>query len=115
MSADNGIYILATTDVIKVGEDEKPVKIVAYRVAHGQAVKCNLAWAMEQEPHNIGWWFGKYFHKSDVYYDKEEAHNAARKLHDEYKWTEYGIVDLDYTRYDMYWEINHGSFEAFIA
>ena len=106
MSADNGIYILATTDVIKVGEEEKPMKIVAYRVAHGQAVECNLTYAKETEPYNIGWWLGHYFNKSEVYYDRNEAWNAAKQLHDEYEWTEYGIVELDYIEYDMDWSVD---------
>lgn len=78
MSADNGIYILATND----GE---------IRVAHAQAIE------------NIG--YGKtaldlanivlYFKDSKVYTDSSKAWEKAKKIYDDVEYAEYGICNIE--------------------
>jgi|GEM_PF-5369941 len=105
MSADNGVYILKTTDKFKrINENSLEnlfgKDITAYRVAHAQAVD-NFDWYKENEIHNLGKWMYDVFGKSPVFYDEKEAREYAFKKHDEYDYTEYGVCDIDAGEYNF--------------
>ena len=90
MSADNGVYILATKGRER-GKKE-------YRVAHAQAIE-NIDYAPDYHPGGSGglntesvqYTFGK----SPVFTDRKIAEGYAQRLHEEQSWTEYGICFLD--------------------
>ena len=98
MSADNGIYILKTTDGYRK-ENHTWVNtfgdgITAYRVAHAQAIE-NFDYYRDHETHNLGWWMDIVWGKSEVYYDESEAFKAGAALLNEYSFVEYGMVLID--------------------
>lgn len=105
MSADNGVYILKTSDRFK--EISKGYlqnlfdkRITAYRVVHIQAAD-SFDWYVINELHNLGAWMGKAFGDSTVFYDKEEAFQHAQSLLASIDYTEYGICTIDATRYNF--------------
>ena len=104
MSADNGIYILATTDNHKRINEYTTVNlfgkgITAYRVAHCFAID-NLNYTEKNDIHNLGFYFHTYFGDSEVYYSRGDALDVA-KLLDENGYSEYGICELDFTDYNF--------------
>lgn len=105
MSADNGVYILVTTDNHKRVNEYTTVNtfgagITAYRVAHCFAID-NLDYAEDKEIHNLGHVMHQYFGGSKVYYSCEEAFLAAQELHDDVGYTEYGISEIDFSEYNF--------------
>lgn len=79
MSADNGIYVL-----------ESPTKNGSqYRVAHCSAIE-NMDY-FEQGTVQAKAMLVHYFGNSEVYISAHEVMKAALKLHNEVKYTEYGI------------------------
>ena len=103
MSADNGIYILQTTDKFKQVDADtyKNVSengVTAYRVAEAFAID-NYEFYKESEPHNLGYWMYSVFGKSEVYYDYEEACEKAEEFADWIQYTEYGINNIDASEY----------------
>ncbi len=106
MSADNGIYILVTYDKFKritkhslrtLGGDKR---ILAYRVAHTQAVD-NFDWYIENELHNLGEWMQNVFGKAPLFYSYSEAFKAAELLHKKVGYTEYGICTIAASEYNF--------------
>jgi hypothetical protein len=81
MSSDNGIYILKTP---KENGFE-------YRVTHAQAID-NLWWENEDgNPKEIVAYFGS----CRVFTSDDEAFLEAKRLYDDYGYTEYGIIKID--------------------
>lgn len=105
MSADNCIAILKTTDNFKV-ENEYALTntfgkgIIAYRVAHIQAVD-DFEYCVENELHNLGYWMYANFHWKEVVYSYEEAVSLADKYYKIVGYTEYGIVNIDASKYNF--------------
>ena len=84
MSADNGVYILKTTDS---GE-------IVYRVAHAQAIE-NFDWYKERDPENFPGYLKDIWGKSPVFTSEEEAKLHAVQVHRDCGYTEYGIDTID--------------------
>ena len=105
MSADNGIYILITTDkFVKVDDhitanNGKPVE--AYRVAHVQAID-NFDYYKKYEPHNLGTYMYKTWGDGDVFYEKTKALVKAQELYDDFSFVEYGIAEIDAREFNFY-------------
>ena len=113
MSADNGVYVLHTTDKMKL-RDENPVNIndeskfipdgiAAFRIAHVQAIE-NFEWYQQFEPHNLGWYMEEVWGQSTVYYNKGEALDAAHGFAAsiiEDGFLEYGVQILDAIQYNF--------------
>lgn len=104
MSADNAIVILKTTDKFRVygntlynmfGEE-----LPAYRVAHIQAVD-NFDYYVENEIHNLGYWMYYTFGKETPVYVYDTALKIAHKLLDSADYVEYGIVEIDASKYNF--------------
>lgn len=105
MSADNGIYILKTSDKFKkvskgLLENLFYDRIIAYRVAHIQAAD-NFDWFVLNELHNLGAWMKDVFGDSTVIYDNKEAFQHAQSLLGTIDYTEYGICTIDATSYNF--------------
>lgn len=105
MSADNGIYILVTTDKHKklnqyTTENTFGKGITAYRVAHCQAID-NLDWYEHNEFHNFGYILDAYFGKSELFYDRGDALLHALNLQEDVGYTEHGISEIDCTKYNF--------------
>lgn len=89
MSADNGVYILATlTDIPDVWE---------YRVGYGAAID-NI-----YEDNEDGWNYLKHTFNGEVYKTAEEAVEPAKKLYDYWSnggrsFIEYGITHIQLSR-----------------
>lgn len=105
MSADNCIAILKTTDNF-IKENEYTLVntfgkgIIAYRVAHIQAVD-NFQYYLENEIHNLGAYLQSEFGNSEVFYSKEKAYHKAGEILDSIYYVEYGIIDLDASKYNF--------------
>ena len=105
MSADNCIAILKTTDKF-IKENEYTLVntfgkgVTAYRVAHIQAVD-NFDWYIENEIHNLGTWMLCGFGNVQPVYHQDEAFEIAHKLLDSIHYVEYGIVELDASKYNF--------------
>lgn len=103
MSADNGIYILVTKDNFKriasgvtrntFGED-----IIAYRVAHAQAID-NLEWYEKNQPYNVGYFLEETWGHCIPFYSEEEAFAFAQSEADRYFMLEYGICRIERLNY----------------
>ena len=114
MSADNGVYVLHTTDRMQLQEygpeDDKfdGPKVIdggigAFRIAHVQAIE-NFEWYEKFEPHNLGWYMEDIWGQSTIYYDKREALDAAHEFAAsiiEDGILEYGVQILDATQYNF--------------
>jgi len=105
MSADNGIYILITSDKIKQESihhyrNLKGEVVTAYRVAHGQAID-SFEWYEIEEPYNLGWWMSLIWNNSKVFYSEKEAMLEALRLQEETIYTEYGIQFVDARKYNF--------------
>lgn len=105
MSADNCIVILKTTDKFKKENKYTSTNtfgkgIIAYRVAHIQAMD-NFDWYAENEIHNLGYWMQCEFGDSAPLYDPDEAYKIAHKLLNSIPYVEYGIVELDASKYNF--------------
>ena len=103
MSADNGIYILVTTDMHKwVNEytthNMTPDGIKAYRVAHAQTID-SLHYHEKRQKYNLGWCMDQFFGNCPVFYNEDEAYDYAKRLEADIGYTEYGICLLDFERY----------------
>lgn len=83
MSADNGIYILKTTD------NEKET----YRVAHAQAID-NFGWYEQNEPEKFADYIKQVWGKSPTFFSIEKAYMYARELAQKYFYIEYGIQEI---------------------
>lgn len=107
MSADNGVYVLITRDSYKITretdaegyafeyhENTFGEGIIAYRVAHAQAID-NLYYLKENQPYMVGKFLYDVWEKSPVFYDMEEAYDYAQILHRDIGWTEYGICTIN--------------------
>lgn len=105
MSADNCICILKTTDNFKQ-ESAYTLSntfgkgITAYRVAHVQAVD-NFDYYVENEIHNLGAWMQTTFNVCIPLYNRDEAYVLAHKLLDSLHYVEYGIVEIDASKYNF--------------
>lgn len=85
MSADNGIYILASP---------APQLGTVYRVAHASAID-NFDWYKNHQPHNLGAYMLVVWGHSEVFFDRAAALAAAHKMRDSYGgFVEYGICDI---------------------
>ena len=103
MSADNGIYILVTTDMHKWVNDRtthnmRPNGVKAYRVAHAQAID-NLYYYEKIQKYNLGWCMDRIFGNSPTFYNEDEAYDYAKALELDIGYTEYGICERDFSRY----------------
>ena len=91
MSADNGVYILATK-----GQDRGKKE---YRVTHAQAIE-DINYAPDFPPGRSDGLNTEYvqakFGKSPIFTDRKIAEGYALRLQEELEWTEYGICFLDY-------------------
>lgn len=105
MSSDNCIAILKTTDKFKV-ENEYTLTntfgkgITAYRVAHICAMD-NFEYYIENELHNLGYWMYANFPWKEVVYSYEDAISLADKYCKIVGYTEYGIVNIDASKYNF--------------
>lgn len=105
MSADNCVAIFKTTDKF-IKENQYTLTntfgkgVTAYRVQHIQAHD-NFYWYLENEIHNLGAWMQSAFGKVQPVYDPDEAFNIAHKLLDSISYVEYGIVELDASKYNF--------------
>ena len=105
MSADNCIAILKTTDKF-IKENEYTLTntfgkgIVAYRVAEVGAVD-NFDWYLKMEIHNLGAYLQDTFGNIQPVYDPDEAFKIAHKLLDIIPYVEYGIIELDASKYNF--------------
>ena len=104
MSADDGIYILKTTDKSQQSKANKscwinksPEGIIAYRVAWAQAID-NFDYYKQNEPHNFGYWLHLIWKESPVFYSLQEAREYANEMIDH---TEYGINEIDALEYNF--------------
>lgn len=105
MSADNCICILKTTDKFKVENKYTLCStfgegIAAYRVVECQAVD-NFQYFVENEPHNIGYWMYYTFGDISPSYDYNTAREIAKILLDRCHYVEYGIVEIDASKYNF--------------
>jgi hypothetical protein len=90
MSADNGVYILATKSARR-GKRE-------YRVAHAQAIENLSCWDYIDHLGNLNPEFALLlFGKCRVFTDRKLAEGYALRISDEVGYTEYGIKFLDFT------------------
>jgi len=101
MSADNGIYILTTRDNHKrtseyTTENMLPNGILAYRVAYCQGVD-NIDYAIQHEPHNIGFYLHHMFGNAPIFYDYNAAKQFALDQESNYSYLEYGVSEIDLT------------------
>lgn len=105
MSADNGIYILITTDEYKsvnknglINMVKEPIK--TYRVAHAQAID-DFDWYKKNEPHNLGYFMYLVWGKSPIFYEEQEALNYAIDLSKKEYILEYGIQYIEAQQYNF--------------
>ena len=115
MSADNGIYILITTDRLKrrqVSPGNKSVVfdyieggIKTFRVAEVRGID-DIYYLRNEERHNLGAYMYEYWGKAPVFYEESEALLKARDLADRFSencWPlEYGINVLDFSEFNFY-------------
>ena len=114
MSADNGIYILKTTDKFErvkrgttllrnrtIGGGEG---IEAWRVAHTQAIE-NFKYFEEKEPHNLGHYMFEVWGNSPIFYSRDEAWRCAEELYDEIMedegFVEYSTAEINAGEYNF--------------
>ena len=111
MSADNCIAILHTKERFKATKfDENGVvygrinmfenKIDAWRVTHTQGID-NFDWYKEKQLYMLGHYMHEVWGKSKIFYDKKEAYDYAMQLDDSIHYTEYGIVEIEATEFDL--------------
>lgn len=114
ISADNGVYILITRDSHKIvktdfsdtfGDVESWLNtfgegIIAYRVAHAQAID-NFDWYEKNQLYMLGSYMKDVWGHSPVFYDLESAEKYAKQLHDEVGWSKYGICKIRAERYSF--------------
>lgn len=111
MSADNCIAILHTKERFKATQfDEHGVaygwtnmfenKIDTWRVTHTQGID-SFDWYKENQLYMLGHYMHNVWDKSKIFYDETAAKEYARKLEDEIEYTEYGIVYVDATEFDL--------------
>ena len=111
MSSDNTIIMLHTREQNKAylfDEDGKPYgwqnmfdsPIDTWRVAHVQGFD-NFSWYEDNKPYMVGHYLVTEFEKSPIFYDRSEAKIYAQKLHDDRAYVEYGISEIDATKYDL--------------
>lgn len=111
MSADNCIAILHTKERFKATNfDENGVvfgwtnmfdnKIDAWRVTHTQGID-NFDWYESNQLYMLGYYMHEVWGKSKIFYDEAEARKYARELEDKIGYTEYGLVYIDATKYDL--------------
>lgn len=86
MSADNGIYILASPVYEDVPHKHE------YRVVHAMAIE-NIEYKPDREGFNTKE-LRRYFGKSPVFYDKAEALLEADRMAGECEVLEYGISTI---------------------
>lgn len=97
MSADNGIYILKTTDftaVTDVGNESILDGVTAYRVAHAMAID-NFDYYKHSEPSEFESYLSDVWGNSPVFYNRKDALVYAGELQEEIGYTEYGISTID--------------------
>lgn len=103
MSADNCVAILATTSSFahegggryrNLRENTR----THYRVAHTQAID-NFDWYEQNQPYNLGAYMQDVWPKEPIYLTRDDAWKAARDMLDSIEYTEYGIVEIDGTKY----------------
>lgn len=105
MSADNGIYVLITRDNHKRLDKFTSLNtfgegVIAYRVAYASAID-NLEWYLQNEPHNFGYCLNEIFGESEVFYEYGAAMLKAVGMSSDVGYIEYGIVTLDYQKYNF--------------
>lgn len=89
MSADNGVYILATTN--------SETKEIEYRVAHAQAID-NLDYYEKSKPvEELQEYMKEVWGNSHVYKNEKIAVAKAAQIEERYPFTEYGICFIDMT------------------
>lgn len=100
MSADNGIYVLAskTSDVSEgIGVLISPLKEV-WRVAHAQAIE-NFDYYREERPDEFDEYLKYVWGASEVFASYGDALVAAHNLADKYPVLEYGVSVLNLEDY----------------
>lgn len=118
MSADNGVYILKTSDnfklvkcplsdgsIIFVHENKKNNPITAYRVTIASAIE-NFDWYKTNQIYMLGHYMSEVWGKSPVFYKASEAYEYAKQIEQEYKdrnfyGTEYGINVVHATEFSF--------------
>lgn len=108
MSADNCIAILHTKEQFKVEKQGEFVswknmfddKIDVWRVTHAQGID-NFDWYEKEQIYMLGAYMLDVWGTSPIFYDKKEAYNYANELEAKVKFTEYGQVEIDATKYDL--------------
>lgn len=105
MSADNGVYILKTTDNFKVGcqrfvEEYVEGGITAYRVATCGAID-NFDWYKKNQEYMLGKYMNDIWGESEVFYTFEEAIKVAMKTFNNLSVCEYGINEIDASEYSF--------------
>lgn len=96
MSADNGIYVLATIKNTKIVDNgvTKCSNYKVYRIAYAQAID-NFDWYKENESHNLGNYIKEIWGDSEVFEDKGKALLAAHELAEKSDYLEYGVSVID--------------------
>ena len=109
MSADNGIYVLVTTDKFRREglylHNMLPHGITTYRVAYAHGID-NLEWLEHNEPYNVGYFLHIVWKDSPPLYNKIEVEKEIKRLerlykHTEYGDTEYGVNWIDRKQYNF--------------
>jgi len=106
MSADNGIYILKTTDRWKRREDSPcwdrvDGGVTAYRVAHAQAID-NFSYYEKHDRMYLGAYMLDIWGKSKVFYNLQDALMEANRMANDIDILEYGISTIDASNYHFY-------------
>lgn len=107
MSADNAIVVFVTKDSHKrecegVWTNMLPEGILAYRVAHVQAID-NFEWLERNQLYNVGAWMVNTFGDCTPFYTQEEAFKEAERLLSGVEYVEYGIVKIERLQYNFPW------------
>ena len=101
MSADNGIYVLATRRTRREtspGRWSQSEQHCVWRVAHAQAID-NLDWYEQNELNMLGWYMYQVWGKSAIYKTLEEALIAAHKKAEDEPVLEYGVCVINMSKY----------------
>lgn len=110
MSADNCIAILHTKERFKITDYyegqpsawanlfDNPIDV--WRVVHTQGID-NFDWYEQNQLYMLGKYMVDVWGKSPVFYDENEALKYADELEAKVKFTEYGQIFIDGTKYDL--------------
>lgn len=104
MSADNGIYVLVTTDSFyregNCFHNMLPHGITTYRVAYAHGID-DLGWLEDNEPYNVGHFLHYVWKDSPPLYDRAEVEKEIERLKLIHSDTEYGVNWIDRKQYNF--------------